>query len=149
MAPDLSNPVDIPLVLVPQHFGSVVYDRRTCQYLPFDQEATSVFRSHSVSPLAELLNASGMGFLPSVVAFGSGRVTGTTPTTTRVAPRHGPTGPAEGEERVLRGGSWTDCAEAVTVSFRYSRRAISWREGGWAAHYCPNIGFRICCVRNA
>ena len=42
----------------------------------------------------------------------------------------------EGEERVLRGGSWSDCAEAVTVSFRMSRpidRTPS----------TPNIGFRL------
>ncbi|HEX2314906.1 MAG TPA: SUMF1/EgtB/PvdO family nonheme iron enzyme [Thermomonospora sp.] len=33
--------------------------------------------------------------------------------------REGPA--ATGEERVLRGGSWADCAEVVTVSFRMSR----------------------------
>lgn len=54
------------------------------------------------------------------------------------SPRHNPTGPADGKERVLRGGSWADCAAAVTVSFRCSR--------SWGKHYCPNIGFRVCCV---
>lgn len=34
-----------PLVLVPQHFGCVVFDRRTSRYLPFDQEATDLLRS--------------------------------------------------------------------------------------------------------
>jgi MoaA/NifB/PqqE/SkfB family radical SAM enzyme len=29
-----------PLTLLPQHFGSVVFDRRTSRYLPFDREAT-------------------------------------------------------------------------------------------------------------
>lgn len=29
-----------PLVLVPQHFGSLVFDRRTSRYLPFDHEST-------------------------------------------------------------------------------------------------------------
>jgi formylglycine-generating enzyme len=48
-------------------------------------------------------------------------------------------------ERVLRGGSWADCADAVTVSFRMSRAASSWRDDhGLAAHAAPNIGFRLC-----
>src|SRR5262245_51294779 len=29
-----------PLVLVPQYFGCLVFDRRTSRYLPFDHEAT-------------------------------------------------------------------------------------------------------------
>jgi radical SAM protein with 4Fe4S-binding SPASM domain len=33
-----------PLALVPQHFGSVVFDRRTSRYLPFDREATDLLR---------------------------------------------------------------------------------------------------------
>ncbi|MBX3232065.1 MAG: radical SAM protein [Labilithrix sp.] len=32
------------LVLVPQHFGSLVFDRRTSRYLPFDHETTALFR---------------------------------------------------------------------------------------------------------
>ncbi len=31
-------------VLVPQHFGSLVYDRRTASYLPFDRETTGILR---------------------------------------------------------------------------------------------------------
>ncbi len=31
-----------PLVLVPQHFGCLVFDRRTSRYLPFDREATGL-----------------------------------------------------------------------------------------------------------
>lgn len=31
-----------PLVLTRQHFGSIVFDRRTSRYLPFDHEATDV-----------------------------------------------------------------------------------------------------------
>ncbi len=46
--------------------------------------------------------------------------------------------------RVLRGGSWADCAEAVTVSFRMPRASQSWREGPSGGHMSPNIGFRIC-----
>jgi formylglycine-generating enzyme required for sulfatase activity len=55
-----------------------------------------------------------------------------------------PAGPARGEEKVLRGGSWSDCADVVTVTFRMSRGSGSWREGQWGAHLAPNIGFRLC-----
>ena len=54
----------------------------------------------------------------------------------------GPT--RRGKERVLRGGSWADCAGAVTVSFRMSRRSVSWRADTWGDHVAPNIGFRLC-----
>jgi formylglycine-generating enzyme required for sulfatase activity/ADP-ribosylglycohydrolase len=43
---------------------------------------------------------------------------------------------APGRERVLRGGSWADCPEVTTVSFRASRHADS--------SLAPNIGFRLC-----
>lgn len=33
-----------PLVLVPQHFGCLVFDRRTSRYLPFDHESTELLR---------------------------------------------------------------------------------------------------------
>jgi formylglycine-generating enzyme required for sulfatase activity len=52
------------------------------------------------------------------------------------SPDRDPEGPAEGEERVLRGGSWADCAEVVTVSYRMSRAS--------ARYLTPNIGFRLC-----
>jgi radical SAM protein with 4Fe4S-binding SPASM domain len=32
----------LPLVLIPQHFGSLIFDRRTSRYLPFDREATDL-----------------------------------------------------------------------------------------------------------
>lgn len=56
-------------------------------------------------------------------------------------PRGEPTTP---RSRVLRGGSWADCAEAVTVSFRMSRgaRLSSGRE--YPASASPTIGFRLC-----
>jgi radical SAM protein with 4Fe4S-binding SPASM domain len=39
-----------PLVLIPQHFGCLVFDRRTSRYLPFDREATDLLRAlHSQS----------------------------------------------------------------------------------------------------
>lgn len=43
-APPCSPQQPAPLALVPQHFGSVVFDRRTSRYLPFDQEATDLLR---------------------------------------------------------------------------------------------------------
>jgi formylglycine-generating enzyme required for sulfatase activity len=52
-----------------------------------------------------------------------------------------------GQQRVLRGGSWADCADAVTVSVRMSRSSSSWRDGNTRfrnGHYTPNIGFRLC-----
>jgi formylglycine-generating enzyme required for sulfatase activity len=60
------------------------------------------------------------------------------------APDNDPTGPAEGREKVLRGGSWADCAEALTVTFRMSRASASWRDGTWGQARAPNIGFRLC-----
>ena len=66
----------------------------------------------------------------------------------RESPRRNPTGPAEGKEKVLRGGSWADSAEVVTASFRYSRLATGWREGAGGKHRSPNIGFRICSVEH-
>jgi formylglycine-generating enzyme required for sulfatase activity len=64
----------------------------------------------------------------------------------RGSPDGDPGGPAAGEEKVLRGGSWADGAEAVTVTFRMSRGSRSWREGKWGDHLTPNIGFRLCRV---
>ena len=43
------------MMLVPQYFGSVVYDRRTCQYLPFDTEATRLLRTLASVSLAVVL----------------------------------------------------------------------------------------------
>ena len=62
----------------------------------------------------------------------------------RHAPQEDPLGPAEGQEKVLRGGSWADCADVVTVTFRMSRGSRSWTEGAWGEHLAPNIGFRLC-----
>lgn len=66
------------------------------------------------------------------------------------SPRRDPRGPARGEQKVLRGGSWSDCADVVTVSFRMSRASLSWRDTDSmqrarsdARHFAPNIGFRL------
>ena len=66
----------------------------------------------------------------------------------RAAPDHDPPGPSEGEQKVLRGGSWSDCAEVVTVTFRMSRHSRNWRQDsdGFGGHMTPNIGFRLCRV---
>jgi formylglycine-generating enzyme required for sulfatase activity len=61
------------------------------------------------------------------------------------SPRNDPTGPEEGKEHVLRGGSWADCAEAVTASFRMSRASGPFWEQPWGPA-SPNIGFRLCRV---
>lgn len=57
------------------------------------------------------------------------------------SPPKNPRGSAEGKKNVVRGGSWSDCAEAVTVSFRMS-------VGGEGPPHAfnPNIGFRLCRV---
>jgi len=53
--------------------------------------------------------------------------------------------PADRElPRALRGGSFTDCADAVTVSFRMALTSSDWRSdtpGG--EHATPNVGFRL------
>jgi formylglycine-generating enzyme len=65
------------------------------------------------------------------------------------SPASDPTGPPDGEEKVLRGGSWADCGSVVTASFRMSRGSKAWRDAGWGPHLAPNIGFRICRRRPA
>jgi formylglycine-generating enzyme required for sulfatase activity len=62
----------------------------------------------------------------------------------RESPDTDPAGPARGEQKVLRGGSWSDCADVITVTFRMSHGSRSWRDGEWGDHLAPNIGFRLC-----
>jgi formylglycine-generating enzyme required for sulfatase activity len=52
------------------------------------------------------------------------------------APAHNPRGPSTGTQKVVRGGSWADSLEAVTVSFRMSMSPSNYAN--------PNVGFRLC-----
>jgi formylglycine-generating enzyme required for sulfatase activity len=61
-------------------------------------------------------------------------------------PPDNPTGPATGEQKAIRGGSWTDCADVATVSFRASRASVGWRAEDWGQEMTANIGFRLCRV---
>jgi radical SAM protein with 4Fe4S-binding SPASM domain len=42
-----------PLVLIPQYFGSLVFDRRSARYLPFDAECTRLLRRAARQPLQD------------------------------------------------------------------------------------------------
>lgn len=44
-----------PLVLVPQYFGSTVFDRRTSRYLPFDHETTRLLTRAQSVPFSVLI----------------------------------------------------------------------------------------------
>ena len=48
-----------PLVLIRQHFGGTVFDRRTSRYLPFDREATDLLLRLASQPIDSVL--SGLG----------------------------------------------------------------------------------------
>ncbi|MEO8702195.1 MAG: radical SAM protein [Kofleriaceae bacterium] len=41
----------LPLVVIPQHFGSLVFDRRTSRYAPFDHAATAVLVQSLTQPI--------------------------------------------------------------------------------------------------
>lgn len=55
------------------------------------------------------------------------------------APVRNPRGPSTGKQKVVRGGSWADSVEAVTVSFR-----MSMTDEGPPTYANPNVGFRLC-----
>jgi formylglycine-generating enzyme required for sulfatase activity len=61
----------------------------------------------------------------------------------RQSPEHDPEGPAQGQGKVLRGGSWADCAEVVTVTFRMAFGTAT-KPGEKGGNGTPNIGFRLC-----
>jgi formylglycine-generating enzyme required for sulfatase activity len=62
----------------------------------------------------------------------------------RHSPETDPMGPPEGREKVLRGGSWADCPDVVSVSFRMSWPAAPPPQRGWSDYLSPNLGFRLC-----
>lgn len=59
------------------------------------------------------------------------------------SPSDNPAGPIDGRAKVLRGGSWSDCPEACTVSFR-TAVPIKRVEQRFIGATSPTIGFRIC-----
>lgn len=52
-----------PLVLVPQFFGSLVFDRRTSRYLPFDRPATDLWLRLTREPIERVVTAANRAFL--------------------------------------------------------------------------------------
>jgi formylglycine-generating enzyme required for sulfatase activity len=66
----------------------------------------------------------------------------------REAPDRDPQGPAKGEQKVLRGGSWADGPDVMTVTFRMSLVSTGWRDAEWVRGGAPspNTGFRLCRV---
>jgi formylglycine-generating enzyme required for sulfatase activity len=62
------------------------------------------------------------------------------------SPPADPTGPEKGEEKVIRGGSWADCAEVLRVSFRASGGIAPGKDHLFPGNNTPNIGFRLCRV---
>jgi radical SAM protein with 4Fe4S-binding SPASM domain len=58
-----------PLVLVPQYFGSTVFDRRTSRYMPFDQPATSFLRSLCDADAETVIDASGSELSSEMLDF--------------------------------------------------------------------------------
>jgi formylglycine-generating enzyme required for sulfatase activity len=66
-------------------------------------------------------------------------------------PRWAPPKPEQLRQRVLRGGSFSDGPDAVTVSFRMAGRSRDWRQPqDWQhdpsapmVHDSPNVGFRL------
>jgi MoaA/NifB/PqqE/SkfB family radical SAM enzyme len=58
-----------PLVLVPQYFGCLVFDRRTSRYLPFDHEATALLRALHREPIDAVLGRVAPGDRDAVTGF--------------------------------------------------------------------------------
>ncbi|MEZ4322737.1 MAG: radical SAM protein [Myxococcota bacterium] len=53
-------------VLVPQHFGSLLFERSTSRYLPFDAESTAVLEQLATTPVYDLVDASDPRDRPAV-----------------------------------------------------------------------------------
>jgi sulfatase maturation enzyme AslB (radical SAM superfamily) len=60
-----------PLVLVPQYFGSTVFDRRTSRYLPFDHETTDILRRSIATPIGDLVDGAAPARQEALGAFAS------------------------------------------------------------------------------
>jgi len=60
-----------PLVLVPQHFGSTVFDRRTSRYVPFDHETTDLLLRSRATPIGALVDAAPGDRRDALSAFAS------------------------------------------------------------------------------
>ncbi len=58
-----------PLVLVPQYFGCLVFDRRTSRYMPFDREATDLLLALRGQPIDGVLGRLEEGEREAVAAF--------------------------------------------------------------------------------
>ncbi len=59
----------LPLVLIPQHFGCLVFERRTSRYLPFDREATELLLTLKDRPLENILSQTPEEERQAILAF--------------------------------------------------------------------------------
>ncbi len=64
------------------------------------------------------------------------------------SPPVNPTGPGTGTDKVIRGGSWADCAEVLRVTFRASYPAATSFNERYSINRTPNIGFRLCRIEH-
>jgi hypothetical protein len=156
-----------PLVLVPQYFGSLVFDRRTSRYAPFDHDATAVLRRTVDEPAWRSEHREFVRCFERAGYYApDGRFAGVV--LDAAPPADHLLGPLAVHVEVIAAsnlacthcfagelprkttlatrdldalfGSWSDCAAACTVSYRMARAA----HGDAPA---PNIGFRL--VREA
>lgn len=63
------TPADAPLVIVPQHFGSLVYERQRVRYLPFDQAGTQLLVRSMHEPLGAVVRCLPAGQRDDAAAF--------------------------------------------------------------------------------
>lgn len=52
-----ANLATAPFILIPQYFGSTVFDRSTSKYLPFDAETTELLRQSKIQPFFTLIDS--------------------------------------------------------------------------------------------
>src|SRR5437879_556590 len=58
-----------PLVLIPQYFGSLVFERHTSRYLPFDRESTQLLLALHERPIDAVLGPLPADEREAVIAF--------------------------------------------------------------------------------